>query len=347
MENTKVTLLMSVYNGERYLREAVESILNQTFEDFLFFIVNDGSTDGTGSILQGYRDRRIRVVENEMNLGLTRSLNRGIEMIRSEYVARMDADDIALPERLEKEVDFLDRHRNIGLVGTYYLRIDEKGNVVDEERPISDTVELREKLLEGNRFAHGSVMFRKECVEKVGYYREAFQASQDYDLWLRIAEYYDMANIPEFLYKWRLNVESISVSGKAIQDEYASMAVELARERRKFGRDRLQIMDECGDGVSLVDVLKNIHCKDRKNSIRGYSYWGDIMLEKENYNIALNLFWRAFIRDPFDRNARQGIWKVSRLSLINVIVTHFPEPIVNMLKMVKRAIFSKGKGRSK
>jgi glycosyltransferase involved in cell wall biosynthesis len=197
---------MSVYNGEKYLREAIESILAQTFIDFNFLIINDGSTDGTKEILENYNDSRIKLINNKKNIGLTKSLNKGLKLARGEYIARQDADDISMPERLEKEVSFLDHNKNTALVGTYYYMINEKGKTLNTIKPLKKSEEIKIGLLKGNQFGHGSVMFRAECVKEVGYYREELGPVEDYDLWLRISDRYNIATIPEQLYKWRHSI---------------------------------------------------------------------------------------------------------------------------------------------
>ncbi len=128
----RVSVLMSVYNGERFLRDSVESILGQTFTDFEFLILDDGSTDSTCEILEEYanKDARIVLVRNDRNLGLTRSLNKGLRLVRGEYLARQDADDISLPKRLEMQVKFLDAHPEVGVVGSALEIIDENGNTI-------------------------------------------------------------------------------------------------------------------------------------------------------------------------------------------------------------------------
>jgi len=208
-QNPKVTVLMSVYNGEKYLREAIESILNQTFKDFEFLIINDGSTDRTAEILQSYDDPRIKIINNEKNIGLTKSLNKGLKMARGEYIARMDADDISMPERLEKEVDFLETHRDYAVVGTFVKILNEHSGVIRLlDRPV-EYAQIREFFRRDNCIAHGSAMIRKNCILDVGFYDESMERSQDYDLWLRLSEKYRLANIPEYLYIWRNHNENI------------------------------------------------------------------------------------------------------------------------------------------
>jgi glycosyltransferase involved in cell wall biosynthesis len=193
----RVSVVMSVYNGEKYLREAVDSILGQTFGDFEFIIVDDGSTDSTWAILQSYDDQRVILLRNENNIGLTRSLNRGLAIARGEYIARMDADDISLPERFEKQVKALDENPRLGLVGSdvYYL-YDATGHKRLVKLPHTD-VEVKWHLLFHNSFAHSAVMFRRGLVEKIGFYDEASPFAQDYELFSRIAEHCQVGNLPQ------------------------------------------------------------------------------------------------------------------------------------------------------
>ncbi len=208
MNRPRVTVLMSVYNGERFLKRAVDSILHQTFGDFVFLIINDGSTDRTGEILEGYADTRLRVVENDKNIGLTKSLNKGLKIAETEYVARMDADDVSHAERLEKQVKFLDENPDVGLLGTRYLKIDEEGREEGEIVVPIGRDNVKRMLLVKNSFCHGSVLFRKSIVERAGFYNENISISQDYDLWLRVSDLCTVENYPEVLHKWRCNKQS-------------------------------------------------------------------------------------------------------------------------------------------
>ena len=231
----KVSVVMSVYNGERLLRQAVESILNQTFPDFEFIVVDDGSTDGTAEILSGYAkaDPRLCVVTQE-NRGLIRSLNRAIGMARGEYIARMDADDISMPERLAVQVHWLDTHPQIAVLGTRYDEIDEDGRVVRRGNRYGGSTLVERALLQGNSsvFSHGSVMLRRTCFERMGGYREQFKHAEDYDLWLRMAEHYELDNVGETLYQHRLRLDSVSFENFLQQQRGAAFALECARRRR-------------------------------------------------------------------------------------------------------------------
>ncbi len=185
----KVSVLMSVYNGERFLSEAVESILSQTFRDFEFVVIDDGSTDGTADILVAYGDERMRISRNMDNIGLTRSLNKGIELCRGQYIARMDADDISYPERLEKQVGFLDDNPSYCAVATRVKLVNMAGRSVgiwpaDAETTTAE--EIHQCLPRENCISHPSIMIR--AVTLMSYlYNDRVLRGQDYHLWLRLA----------------------------------------------------------------------------------------------------------------------------------------------------------------
>ena len=225
MKNPKVTVLMSVYNGEKYLQEAIDSILRQTFKDFEFLIINDGSTDKTGEILESYNNPRIKIINNEKNIGLTKSLNKGLRLARGEYIARQDADDISMPERLEKEVEFLEMHQDYAVVGTFAKIINENSEILYFlERPVED-LKIREIFKKDNCIIHGSSMIRRACLSDTGFYNELIIRSQDYELWLRLSKKYRLANIPKYLYIWRKHDENIEAKYVGEQKIYVILAM--------------------------------------------------------------------------------------------------------------------------
>jgi glycosyltransferase involved in cell wall biosynthesis len=207
----KVTVLMAVYNGERYLRESIESILAQAFEDFEFLIINDGSTDSTREVILSHHDPRIRLVDNDRNLGLARSLNRGLEVAEGEYIARQDVDDISEPERLAKQVIFLDSHPDVALLGTWYRELDSQGNFIKKRTLPCDYTEIRWSLLFYCPFAHSAVMLRRSAVlGQIGSYNEALTYSLDYELWLRIARRMRVGNLNEYLVTYRISPSTMT-----------------------------------------------------------------------------------------------------------------------------------------
>ena len=234
MKNPKITVLMSVYNGEEYLEDAIDSILSQTFKDFEFLIINDGSIDKTAEILKSYNDLRIKIINNKENIGLTKSLNKGLKIAQGEYIARQDADDISMTERLEKEVEFLDNHQDYAVVGTCLQVIEDSDNSTGYiEKPEKDS-DIRDFLKKDNCIGHGSAMIRKASFENVGlYYDEFMEKSQDYELWLRISKKYKIHNIPEYLYSWRNHKENISMKCKNEQKHF----VEAAKVRSNWNNE--------------------------------------------------------------------------------------------------------------
>lgn len=204
-DSPKVTVLMPVYNGEKYLEKAIESILNQTFRDFEFIIVDDGSTDSTSSIIACYqqKDARIRIY-NQENRGLVASLNVGCQLSRGKYIARMDADDVSLPERLAKQVAYLDAHPEVGVLGGWMEVIDESGGPQNKVRVPTTPSLIKWSLLFGCPVVHPSVMMRRDIIEPLGFYRPEALHAEDYDLWARACFTTQIANIPEILVRHRV-----------------------------------------------------------------------------------------------------------------------------------------------
>jgi len=229
----KVSVVMSVYNGERYLREAIDSILCQTYTDFEFIIVDDGSQDDTPRILSGYKDKRIRVITNQSNIGLTKSLNKGIALAKAKYIARMDADDISLPTRLERQVVILDNYPEISVVSSWVIYIDKQGSQIVVRR-VPPWERTRKIFHYENLIVHGAVMFRKPCFDLVGGYDESRFFGQDRYLWKKmIDKNFGFHIIQEPLYKFRLSTENISVKDKN-KSRGSEKSIEVREKEYKF-----------------------------------------------------------------------------------------------------------------
>ena len=202
---------MSVYNGEPWVAEAVESVLAQTFADFEFVVVNDGSTDRTGAVLDRWGDPRLKVV-HQSRVGLTSSLNRALHLATAPLVARMDADDVALPERFARQLAYLDVHPDVGLLGTGWHEISPSGEILRTVvPPVSDDA-IRRALIRSNPFIHTSVTMRREVILAAGCYDESFAVAQDYDLWFRMSQITRMANLPEPLVLRRITPGRVSTA---------------------------------------------------------------------------------------------------------------------------------------
>lgn len=227
-----VSVVLAVYNCSSYIKDAIDSVLSQTFLDFEFIIIDDGSNDGTEEILKTFTDDSRILLLSQKNVGLTASLRKGIEISRGKYIARQDADDISLPKRLDTQISFLEENSDFGLVGTYVDIIDKIGRVVNSEAlPVNDQ-EIKSELMKRNCFFHGTTVFSKKAYLNVGGYQPDFIVAQDYDLWLRMVEKYKVKNIPIVLYQYRKTETSISSKMKEEQRVFMQMARDLAQHRQ-------------------------------------------------------------------------------------------------------------------
>ena len=309
---------MSAYNAALYIEESVNSILEQTFNDFEFIIINDGSTDKTKTVLESFRDGRIIVVDQEHS-GLTKALNHGLSRARGTYIARMDADDISLPERLACQVQFLEENPYAGFVGCQYYEINYRGDIIQQCRLPTENEHLQKSLKAGNQFVHGAVVFRKACIKAVGGYREFFRFAQDFDLWLRIAQQYQCANIALPLYKLRINpCSQLYQSLKSEQDQcfYAACALLLAEEREKTGSDRLQ---QCT--AEEYPLVKDFSFEGREDVLaKIYFTTSNTLLRRGDIAQARLLARKACIHDPL----RWKFWKhlLSLYMLSNFLKLH-------------------------
>ena len=203
-----ISVLLPVYNAELFLKEAIDSVLDQTYANFELIIINDGSVDGSENIIFSFDDKRIRYVKNDENLGITKTLNKGISLAQGKYIARMDADDICLPCRLMKQFLFLEQHQDIGLCGTWIDTINERneitGKVINQTKP--EFIKIH--LLFSTPIAHPSVFARAELLKENLYDDVLF--AEDYDLWCRLSTKSKLANIPEFLLYYRWHNSNIS-----------------------------------------------------------------------------------------------------------------------------------------
>ena len=218
----RVTVLMPVYNAEAYLREAISSILGQSFRDFEFLIIDDGSTDGSAEIIRSYSDPRIRFVQNVQNLRLTATLNKGLEMTRGEYIARMDADDISLPERLAKQVAFLDTHPAVGIVGVWARAFGDAHFKIPHP---ADPEHIRAKLLFDSALVHPAVLMRRSHLDKHSLRYQPMGHFEDYELWQRAAGLFPIANIAEYLFLYRVTGSSafFGADAEAQREVYAQI----------------------------------------------------------------------------------------------------------------------------
>jgi glycosyltransferase involved in cell wall biosynthesis len=205
--NPKITVLLPVYNCETYVQTAVESVLNQTYTDFEFLIIDDASTDKTLSIIKSFTDFRIKIIEKPKNSGYTNSLNYGLKIAKGDYIARMDGDDISMPERFAKQINFLEANPDVVVCGTTYKIV---GNDKKIRLPEKHD-EIAIGFLKGNCIAHPSVMIRKECLDTfLIQYDLTREPAEDYDMWIRLLAIGKLHNLQDVLLEYRLYGNQVS-----------------------------------------------------------------------------------------------------------------------------------------
>lgn len=251
MKNPKISVIMAAYNSEKFLNESIQSILNQTFGEFEFLIINDCSTDNSLHIIDEHakQDSRIILIDNKANLGLTKSLNLGLKEAKGKYIARIDADDISLPDRLRIQYEFLEQNRDVFLVGSDAYSIDENGSIRTKMKPLTEVEDIKKELSVQNCLYHPTIMFRNEGFM----YREKFVYTQDYDFYLiLLSNNKKISNIFEPLIKYRINPNAITWSKKSKQKYFELKANEFYHQRMKYGKDEYDKFDP--NEILSIDV---------------------------------------------------------------------------------------------
>ena len=235
MNNPKISVVMPNYNCEAFLPEAIESILNQTFENFEFIIIDDGSTDNSWEIIKKYsqEDSRIIALRNEKNLRICETLNRGIKISKGKYIARMDSDDIALHDWLSTQFQFMEDSNNlkIGVCGANFFIINAKGEIVGKKTFPETNQQCREAFWFRNPFGHNTVLIRKECFNEFGFYDENFIYAEDLELWMRFGQKYELHNSQAYLLKYRI------FGGNSMLTRQKQMVKSTLKARKKAGCD--------------------------------------------------------------------------------------------------------------
>ncbi len=235
-----LAVVLCVYNGRRWLTQAVDSILSQTFPDFRLIVVDDGSTDGSGELVRSYRDPRIELIHQERQ-GCGGARSAGVRAADTEFVAFMDADDISEKTRLALQHEFLVAHPDVAAVGCSIRITDHTGQPVFTQRVPTGAARCRRRILQEKFYCYGSaLMVRRRPAVHVGLFRSFFEQREDVDFMLRMAQKYHIDNVPDVLYRYRMNMEGASHRDPRPGHYYHRIAYELACERRDKGCDRLQ-----------------------------------------------------------------------------------------------------------
>jgi len=274
----KVSVILSAYNAEKYIPAAVESILSQTFRDIEFFIVNDASNDGTGKIIESFTDSRIKYVKNTVNLGVAVSVNNCMDRAKGEYIARMDADDISLPRRLERQADFLDKNCSVGICGAWIKTFGPGKNYTDRF-PVSPE-EIKFKMLIENPLAQPAIMIRKSMFDKYSLrYIPEYFPSEDYELWSRAVRHFEAANIPEVLLNYRIHPENASSTKreKQLKDTDAIKISQLKFLAEDINEDEAEVFINLvkknnGSGREFIDTSLSVLLKIKKANEKKHIY---------------------------------------------------------------------------
>jgi hypothetical protein len=297
---------MSVYNGERFLAAAIDSVLAQTFTDIEFLILDDGSTDATATILRGYEraDTRIRPIIRE-NKGLVASLNELLSVARAPIIARMDADDICRPNRFERQIAFLKDHPDHGVVGSWSEDMGEHGEPIfrtGADHPITHD-QVLEAIGQGQQvICHPAAMYRRDVVLGVGGYHSAFKHCEDYDLWLRLASVTKLGNIAERLVRYRRYDGQVSAR-HSTELQYGAAVAQLAWEERQAGRPDPTAKLERLPAIAELDTLfgrSGVTRKVREQVALGLLYSAQAMRE-EGFDL--------LVEHLRDGGRRDGMWR--------------------------------------
>ncbi|QPK65310.1 glycosyltransferase [Methylomonas sp. LL1] len=310
----RVTIFIPVYNAADFIYETISSALNQTYEDFEVLIVDDGSTDNSVKIIEEFGDNRIRVVRNNTNMGRPYTRNLGIELAKGEFLAVLDADDIAMPERISRQVEFLDQHPDIVAVGTsaYYIDNFEKNEILCEV--ITDSDDISTRIFQTNCFIHSSAMFRKNILVDIGGYNLEYPQAQDYELFLRLCEHYKLTNINKPLVKYRIHSNQVSQTKLASQRRLANIA-RLNTYRRQFLNGNLPT-GAIEPRVSFFDKLF------AKNGTLGsdFLFWIKLYRQLRQHKSADSLIFPALLAAPLSAEIYKEIYFcILRSSLANKI----------------------------
>jgi glycosyltransferase involved in cell wall biosynthesis len=216
MNTAVITVLMPVYNAERYLREAIDSILSQTYSNFEFMIINDGSTDSSENIILSYNDPRIRYIKNEQNIRLIATLNKGIELCRTKYIVRMDADDISVADRVQIQFDFMEANEDVAICGSWFRFVGSE-QIIRYKRTHD---EIMLKMLYQCHICHPAIIIRKKFIDELEIkFDSDMPHAEDYDLFTRVGERHKLANVQQVLLQYRVHESSVSFKNKQTQDD--------------------------------------------------------------------------------------------------------------------------------
>lgn len=299
MTEPLVSVVMGVYNGANELPVAIESILTQTFSRFEFLIINDGSTDETPRILESYasQDSRIRII-TQSNAGLTESLIRGCEEAAGKYIARQDADDASMPNRLQQQVDLIERDPRLAIVSGFCQVIGPRGERLDVIKRPLDAEIATAQLLEERQGppAHGTVLFTSQAYKEAGGYRRQFYFGQDADLWMRMCEDGLIGYVDSVVYRYSFRPGNISTANEDLQSEFGRLG-QACKQARRNGDSETPLLDEAEILTRKIRDTKNTSSSSKPNLARGLYFIG-AQLAAHKDRRAIGYLWQTIKANP-------------------------------------------------
>lgn len=296
----RVSVLMPAYNSEKYIATAIESILNQTFSDFEFIIINDGSTDNTAKIVRQYarQDPRIKFIDNKKNRGLIAVLNMGLDLCTGEYIARMDSDDVSRPQRFELQVEYMDAHPECGVVSAWIQKFGPTILRPEIDKYMS-TVKLLDLVLYGSRVSHPAAMIRASVLRDNNiYYDPAYPHAEDYALWASIAQFAELHNLQTVLLDYRWHDTNVSVVHRNIQHDSA----------HRIQRDLLsKYLSKSTDVQKFIDMT-------HETNQHAWLFWILPIIRRKQYTLSKVKYY-LFEKLPFIKIQDNGIYLFDRIKI--------------------------------
>jgi len=336
MLNPKISIIMAVYNGEKYLELAIDSVLQQSFINYEFIIVDDCSTDTTADIISSYRDSRIKYIKNKVNLGQTPSLNIGLFLARGEYISRIDADDIYLPRKLETQINFMEKNKSVVVCGTNGLKIDDKGKIIGNYKVPKKSKDICFNIFYCSPFIHVSVIMRKEIIIQLGGYDERFPYCADFALWSKLIKLkYKVINLPVALVKFRTFDGSLGVLSKLgpsgeeasniIYDNISALSV-IPFNKNECKIMLLMLWPSAG---STINELTDTYIKLLLLYIEFYK---TRLPRKELFNLNL-LYLKSLVkRGIYYRSQNQT--ELIKIELLNILRSYYKNPVIIIIALI-------------
>jgi glycosyltransferase involved in cell wall biosynthesis len=326
-----VSVLIPVYNAEKHLAEAIESILNQSYSDFEFLIINDGSNDKSEEIILSYSDQRIRYIKNESNLKLIKTLNKGIQICKGKYIVRMDADDISHPERIQKQVDFMESHSEVGICGSWFESFGSSNNKIVKYKEKHD--EIFTKMQYQCHFCHPTLIIRKEIFnDSEMLFDEDYAHAEDYDFYIKASKKWKFHNIQEPLLKYRIHDDSVSKKYKSTQiqnslkikqrlfHDFNTMSSE--KELEAFEALNHHHYNDINIGTEKIqDLLESLLLGNRKQNLVSQTYFEnylkDLWLQYCYHKASLKAYNKTALLSSPQKIKEIGLFKWTVKSILN------------------------------